>query len=174
MFPSANTAIPNLIGMPRLGRSDRTSEFNEGVMRVDLFGVKRRAAPSTASSPRRCGRTISRRSCRGTSYLLETVIRTVKMGHVFTQGTSDSNEVWLDVTVASGDRVIGRSGGLANDGDGVDDVVALRQQRSCSTAMGNRIDRRNAEDIFTALYNHQIPPGAADVVHYRFSAFRRT
>jgi hypothetical protein len=32
---------------------------------------------------------------------------------------------------------------------------------------GNRIDRRNAEDIFVALYDHQIPPGAADVVHHR-------
>jgi tetratricopeptide (TPR) repeat protein len=31
---------------------------------------------------------------------------------------------------------------------------------------GNRIDRRNPEDIFTPLYNHQIPPGAAAVVHY--------
>ena len=31
---------------------------------------------------------------------------------------------------------------------------------------GNRIDRRNAEDIFVALYNHQIPPGATAVVHY--------
>jgi tetratricopeptide (TPR) repeat protein len=33
---------------------------------------------------------------------------------------------------------------------------------------GKRISRRNAQDIFTSLYNHQIPPGAADVVHYRF------
>jgi len=33
---------------------------------------------------------------------------------------------------------------------------------------GNRIDRRNPEDIFVPLYNHQIPPGAADSVHYRF------
>ena len=32
---------------------------------------------------------------------------------------------------------------------------------------GNRIDRRNVEDIFVPLYDHQIPPGAADVVHYR-------
>ena len=32
---------------------------------------------------------------------------------------------------------------------------------------GNRIDRRNPQDIFTPLYNHQIPPGAAQVVHYR-------
>jgi tetratricopeptide (TPR) repeat protein len=34
---------------------------------------------------------------------------------------------------------------------------------------GNRIDRRNAQDIFVALYNHQIPPGAAAVVHYLLS-----
>jgi tetratricopeptide (TPR) repeat protein len=32
---------------------------------------------------------------------------------------------------------------------------------------GNRIDRRNPQDIFTPLYNHQIPPGAGQVVHYR-------
>ena len=31
---------------------------------------------------------------------------------------------------------------------------------------GNRIDRRNAEDIFVPLYNHQIPPGAGQTVHY--------
>ena len=31
---------------------------------------------------------------------------------------------------------------------------------------GNRIDRRNPQDIFTPLYNHQIPPGAGQMVHY--------
>ncbi len=34
---------------------------------------------------------------------------------------------------------------------------------------GNRIDRRNPQDIFTPLYNHQIPPGAAQVVHYELA-----
>jgi tetratricopeptide (TPR) repeat protein len=34
---------------------------------------------------------------------------------------------------------------------------------------GNRIDRRNAQDIFTPLYNNQIPPGAGFVVHYAFT-----
>jgi tetratricopeptide (TPR) repeat protein len=33
---------------------------------------------------------------------------------------------------------------------------------------GNRIDRRNPQDIFTPLYNHQIPPGAGQAVHYEF------
>ena len=33
---------------------------------------------------------------------------------------------------------------------------------------GNRIDRRNASDIFTPLYNNQMPPGTGQVVHYSF------
>ena len=77
-------------------------------MRVDLFGVReggeidgKLIAPLRPEVP-----TLK----PGKKYLLETVIRTLKMGHLFTQGTADSNEVWLDVTVTSGDRVIGRSG----------------------------------------------------------------
>jgi tetratricopeptide (TPR) repeat protein len=34
---------------------------------------------------------------------------------------------------------------------------------------GNRIDSRNAQDIFTPLYNNQIPPGAAHVLHYKLT-----
>ncbi len=32
---------------------------------------------------------------------------------------------------------------------------------------GNRINRRNPQDIFTPLYDHQIAPGSGQVVHYR-------
>jgi tetratricopeptide (TPR) repeat protein len=31
---------------------------------------------------------------------------------------------------------------------------------------GNRVDRRNPQDIFVPLYNKQIPPGAGQVVHF--------
>jgi len=68
------------------------------------------------------------------------------------------------VVVKSGGRVIGRSGGR-DDGGRVDpwshfvNVYMLDHE-------GRRIDRRNAQDIFVPLYDHQIPPGAADVVHY--------
>jgi len=160
-FPSANTAIPHLLGMPDWVNENHR-KFNEGVMRVDLVAVKEDGridgelhAPIRPEVPE---------LVPGRSYLLETVIRTLKMGHLFTQGTADSNEVWLDVTVTSGGRVIGRSGGRREDGE-VDPwshfVNVLMLDRE-----GNRIDRRNAQDIFVPLYNHQIPPGAADVVHF--------
>jgi tetratricopeptide (TPR) repeat protein len=136
--------------------------FNEGVMRVDIFGLReggeidgKQAAPLRPELP----------TLRpGQSYLLDVVLRTVKMGHLFTQGTADSNEVWVEVLVTSGGGVIGRSGGLGPNNE-VDPwshfVNAYVLDRH-----GQRIDRRNAQDIFIPLYNHQIPPGAADVVHY--------
>ncbi len=39
---------------------------------------------------------------------------------------------------------------------------------------GNRIARRNPQDIFVPLYNHQIPPGAGQVVHYKLQIPRET
>ena len=166
-FPSANTALPYLLrdALPRADAAiDAHRRFLEGVMRVDLFGVKRGGridgelvAPLRPQVPA---------LEPGESVLLEAVIRTVKMGHLFTQGTADSNEVWMEVRVTSGDRIIGRSGGRERAGNAVDPwshfVNAFVIDRE-----GNRINRRNAQDIFVALYDNQIPPGAADVVHYR-------
>jgi tetratricopeptide (TPR) repeat protein len=161
LFAAANSAIPYLLGMPPEVDQAR-DEFLDGVMRVDIFGLKEGGAiDAPLRAPIRPQVPVLQ---PGQRYLLETVIRTVKMGHLFTQGTADSNEVWMDVTVSSGGRIIGRSGGM-KDGGEVDPwshfVNAYVLDRD-----GNRIDRRNAQDIFVPLYNHQIPPGAGDVVHY--------
>ncbi|MHB1423740.1 MAG: multiheme c-type cytochrome [Gemmataceae bacterium] len=103
----------------------------------------------------------------GKSYLVEVVIRTIAMGHLFTQGTTDSNEVWLDFTAASNGKIIGRSGALAGpDENGPVDEWAHFLNVLMLDRHGKRINRRNAQDIFTPLYNHQIPPGAGQVVHY--------
>jgi tetratricopeptide (TPR) repeat protein len=167
MFPSANTAIPTMVEMPRpLEAIAKHQEFLEGVMRVDLFGLKEGGGiEGELHAPLR---PIVPELKPGETYLIEAIIRTVKMGHIFTQGTSDSNEVWMDVEVISGDRVLGRSGGYIDEHNEVDPwshfVNSFVIDRD-----GNRIDRRNAQDIFTPLYNHQIPPGAADAVHYSFT-----
>lgn len=165
-FPSANTGIPHLLKMPEWVNAKQV-EFNDGVMRVDVFGVKKGGtidgeltAPLKPSVPA---------LAPGETYLVESVIRTMKMGHLFTQGTADSNEVWLDVKVTDGNgRVIGRVGGM-REGDGEVDPWSHFVNAFVIDRNGNRIDRRNAEDIFIALYNHQIPPGAADVVHCRLA-----
>ncbi len=167
LFPGANTGIPHLVGMPPEA-IEKQRAFNEGVMRLDLFGVKEGGtidgaliAPLRPEVPA---------LVPGRSYLLEAIIRTVKMGHLFTQGTADSNEVWLDVRVTSGGEVIGRSGGI--DAGGEVDPWSHFVNIYMLDRYGNRIDRRNAQDIFVPLYNHQIPPGAADVIHYRLDVPR--
>jgi len=163
-FPSANTGIPHLLDFPDWV-NEAHREFNEGVMRVDLFGVK---DGGTVDSPLTAPlRPEVPALAPGRSYLLETVVRTMKMGHHFTQGTADSNQVWVEMTVESDGRVIGKSGGLGSDGTGREvDPWSYFVNVYMLDREGNRIDRRNPEDIFIPLYNHQIPPGAADVVHY--------
>ena len=47
-------------------------------------------------------------------------------------------------------------------------MVSFCQCACPESETASRIDQRNVEDIFVALYNHQIPPGAAGhSVHYR-------
>ena len=161
-FPAANTGVAWLRDKPEVTAAHQ--EFLKGVMRVDLFALReggeidgRLIAPLRPEMP-----TLS----PGDTYLLDAVIRTVKIGHLFTQGTVDSNEVWLDVTVTSGDRVIGRSGALDPERGNEVDPWAHFVNVFMLDKDGNRIDRRNPQDIFTPLYNHQIPPGAGQTVHY--------
>jgi tetratricopeptide (TPR) repeat protein len=160
LFPSANTGIAWMRDKPDIIAAHQ--EFLKDVMRVDIFGIKEGGTiDGKLHAPLRPEVPTLR---PGSTYLLETVIRTLKMGHLFTQGTADSNEVWLDVTVTSGERVIGRSGGL-DERQAVDPwshfVNVFMLDRD-----GNRISRRNPQDIFVPLYNHQIPPGAGQTVHY--------
>ena len=166
MFPSANTAMPRLVDMPRPDEAiAKHQEFLEGVMRLDLFAIKVGGTiAGELIGP--LGPDVTPALIPGKEYLMEAVIRTVKMGHVFTQGTADSNQVWMDVQIKCGDEVIGQSGNM--DGEGVVDPWAHFVNSFVIDRDGNRIERRNAHDIFTSLYNNQIPPGAADVVHYRF------
>ncbi|MHC5024181.1 MAG: tetratricopeptide repeat protein [Planctomycetota bacterium] len=164
-FPSANTAMPQLVGDAMAdpdGAIDAHRRFLDGVMRVDVFGLRAGGAiDGELAAPIRPDLPALE---PGGTYLLETVIRTVKMGHLFTEGTADSNEVWMDVTVTSGGRVIGRSGG--RDESGAVDPWSHFVNAFVIDRAGDRINRRNAQDIFIPLYNNQIPPGAADVVHY--------
>ncbi len=163
LFPGANTALPYLRGDTNTLAAQQA--FLKDSVRVDIFGVKEGGTvDSPLSAPLRPAVPVLK---RGHRYLLEVVLRTVKLGHPFTQGTVDSNEVWVQVDAQSGQRKVGSSGGRGPREE-VDpwshfvNVYMLDKN-------GNRIDRRNVQDIFTPLYDHQIPPGGARVVHYAFT-----
>jgi hypothetical protein len=158
-FTAANTALPFLRHDDRT--LEATQSFLAGVARVDVFGVK---SGGTIDGVLRAPIRPAVPSLRpGAKYLIDTVVRTLKVGHPLTQGTADSNELWLAVTAASGGQVIGRSGAL---NDGVVDPEAHFINVYMLDRQGRRVDRRNVQDIFVPLYDHQIPPSAAAVVHY--------
>jgi tetratricopeptide (TPR) repeat protein len=186
-FPGANTGLFSLLAQderyaslkPDLEKMIQTEvEFLQGTdpngkdkkLRIDLFGLKNFRADgsvdeATLAAPLRPQLPTLQ---PGQSYLLEVVIRTLLIGHHFSQGTTDSNEIWVELEARSADRVFARSGSLAqaDDSGPVDEqahfVNVLMLDRD-----GNRINRRNPQDIFTPLYDHQIAPGSGQVVHYR-------
>jgi tetratricopeptide (TPR) repeat protein len=139
-------------------------------LRIDLFGVKTFRPDGTIddeflASPLRPQLPKLK---PGETYLVEVVIRTLNIGHHFSQGTVDSNEIWVDFEARSGGRVIGRSGGMSGpDDSGPVDEWAHFINVLMLDKEGRRINRRNPQDIFTPLYDHQIAPGSGQVVHYR-------
>ena len=160
-FPAANTGLAHVLDLPA-ETIVAHRRMLEGAARIDLFGVREAGeidgelhAPLDRSdlvlTP-------------GRRYLVEAVVRNLRVGHQLTQGTADSNELWVDLIVSAGGRLIGRSGGVGPDG--AVDPWSYFVNAYVLTKEGARLDRRNGQDTFVALYNHQIPPGAAAVVHY--------
>ena len=162
-FPAANTAIPHLLDMPESVNENHRRILKDS-LRLDVFAV--REGVSIDAPVDQALRPNVPALNPGSTYLIDVVIRTLTLGHLFSEGTADSNQIWLDVTATADGKTIGRSGALRSI-DGELDPWSHFVNAYVLDRRGKRIDRRNAEDIFTKLYDHQIPPGAADVVQYR-------
>jgi tetratricopeptide (TPR) repeat protein len=183
LFPGANTGLPTMLAAHANSAGEAAgfhaaarahSDFLRGVdpqgrdrkLRIDIFGLKdggrtdgKLVAPLRPELP-----VID----PGRSYLVEVVVRTLALGHHFTQGTADSNEVWVEFTAVAEGRSIATSGLMAGPGDqGVVDPSAYRLNAILVDRQGRKIDRRNVQDIFATAANREIPPGAAEVIHYR-------
>jgi tetratricopeptide (TPR) repeat protein len=104
----------------------------------------------------------------GSTARVDVVVRTRKIGHFFPGGTVDAFDVWLELQAkdATG-RVVYWSGCLTEDGKGPVEPGAHFYRSYQLDAEGNPIDKRNAWQARSTLYVRLIPPGAADVAHFR-------
>jgi len=104
----------------------------------------------------------------GSTARVDVVVRTRKIGHFFPGGTVDAFDVWLELqgTDAAG-RVIFWSGRVEDDGRGPVEPGAHFYRAFQLDGEGNMIDKRNAWQARSVLYVRLIPPGAADVAHFR-------
>ncbi|PYT26781.1 MAG: hypothetical protein DMG58_21810 [Acidobacteria bacterium] len=104
----------------------------------------------------------------GSTARVDVVVRTRKIGHFFPAGTVDAFDVWLELEGKDADgRVIFWSGRVEDDGKGPVEPGAHFYKSYQLDGAGNPIDKRNAWQARSVLYVRLIPPGAADVAHYR-------
>jgi tetratricopeptide (TPR) repeat protein len=104
----------------------------------------------------------------GSTTRVEVVVRTRKIGHFFPAGTVDAFDVWLELEGKDADgRVIFWSGQVEDNGKGPVEPGAHFYKSYQLDGAGNPINKRNAWQARSVLYVRLIPPGAADVAHYR-------
>jgi hypothetical protein len=104
----------------------------------------------------------------GKTTRIDVVVRTKKIGHFFPGGTIDAEDVWLELkgNDANG-KTIFWSGKVEDNGKGPLAPGAHMYRAYQLDAEGNEINKRNAWQARSALYVRLIPPGAADVAHFR-------
>jgi tetratricopeptide (TPR) repeat protein len=104
----------------------------------------------------------------GDTVRVDTVVRTVGVGHFFPGGTVDAFDCWLELKATDDrGRTIFWSGGVEDSGRGPVDPGAHFYRALLIDAHGNPITRRNAWAARATVYAHLIPPGAADTAHFR-------
>jgi len=104
----------------------------------------------------------------GSTIRMDVVVRTRKIGHFFPGGTVDAYDVWLELEGkdATGKTVFW-SGEAEDNGAGPVEKGAHFYRSMQLDGDGNPINKRNAWQTRSLLYVRLIPPGAADVAHYR-------
>jgi tetratricopeptide (TPR) repeat protein len=95
------------------------------------------------------------------------VVRNRKVGHIFPEGTNDSNEPWLELKAkdAHGETVL--ASGLLDDRGHVDSTAHFFRAKLVSRA-SKLIDKRDIHNWVATIYANVIGPGTARTVHYRF------
>jgi len=104
----------------------------------------------------------------GDSVKLDVVVRTRGVGHFFPGGTVDSVDCWVELRVKDAQgRDLFWSGGLRDGDRGPVESGAHFYRSVMIDEQGNHVNKRNAFQTRSLLYARLIPPGAADVAHYR-------
>jgi tetratricopeptide (TPR) repeat protein len=104
----------------------------------------------------------------GSTARVDVVVRTRKIGHFFPGGTVDAFDVWLELQARDADgKLIYWSGGVEDGGKGPVEPGAHFYRSYQLDGESNPINKRNAFQTRSLLYVRLIPPGAADVAHFR-------
>ncbi|MFN3323213.1 MAG: tetratricopeptide repeat protein [Bryobacteraceae bacterium] len=164
----AATPVEDMPGQPEMLRR------SDGPQLSSTFAVGEEAEQSGHVFIREVGKVaapidrVATRFQPGSTVRVDVVVRTLKIGHFFPGGTVDAFDVWLELQGRDADgRVIFWSGLVEDEGRGPVEKGAHFYRSFLLDAEGNHINKRNAWQARSLLYVRLIPPGAADVAHYR-------
>jgi Flp pilus assembly protein TadD len=165
----AASPVEDMPGQPEMQR-----RRVEGPQLASTFAVGEEAEQSGAVFLREVGKLaapIDKAGARlqpGSTVRVDVVVRTRKIGHFFPGGTVDSFDIWLELVGKDADgKNVFWSGHVEDDGKGPVESGAHFYRSVQLDAEGNHINKRNAFQTRSVLYVRLIPPGAADVAHFR-------
>jgi len=146
-------------GSPQLMTTFAVGEEAEQAGPVVIREVGKLAAPFDKAAPA---------VKPGSTVKVDVVVRTRAIGHFFPGGTVDAFDVWLELQGRDADgKVVFWSGQVEDGGKGPVEEGAHFYRSYQLDGEGNVINKRNAWQARSVLYVRLIPPGAADVAHYR-------
>lgn len=99
---------------------------------------------------------------------LTVVTRNRKVGHIFPEGTNDSNEPWIEVRAKDEEGNTVLASGLL-DAHGHADSTAHFFRAKLVDRHSKLIGRRDVQNWVATIYANVVPPGAARTAHYRFT-----
>ena len=160
-FLAVNTALPAIRGdLETIKRIE--ADLQDEKLRVDVFALKRESGATVMALD------VARPVVKpGERIQIDVVVRNQGVGHTFPGGTNDSNEGWLSFKVTGPAGEIWHSGKLSKDRRV--DPAAHFFRSVLVDQHGQRIAKRNAPDIYTAVYANVIPPSGSDIARYAFT-----
>lgn len=159
-FLSVNTALPAIRGdYDTVKRAEETLRDNN--LRLEIFAVRREDGSVVMSAH---DHRINVNP--GELIQVDVVVRNVNVGHIFPGGTNDSNEGWIDFKVTSDDSAVFHNGWLGENKHV--DPAAHFYKAVLVDKNGERIAKRNAQDIYATVYANVIAPSTSDIARYRF------
>ncbi len=162
-FTAVNTALPFIRGdhetIERIERFVRDEKLS-----VDVLALRGGERFNELVAP--LDRTAAMIQA-GDEVQIDVVVRNRGVGHTFPGGTNDSNQGWLEFTVADDEGNTILASGLVDESRVVDPEARF-YHAVLVDKNGKRIARRDGHNIHTAVYSRTIGPGTADIGRYRF------
>lgn len=159
-FLGLNTALPAIRGDHETVRKAE-QQLRDNRLRLEIFAVRREDGSSIMSA--RDHKVVVK---PGELIQVDVVVRNLNVGHTFPGGTNDSNEGWIDFNVTSDGGKVFHSGWVGEDRHV--DPSAHFYKAVLVDKHGERIAKRNAQDIYAPVYANVIAPSTSDIARYRF------